>query len=279
MQYLFIKKEQNFSDYASGQVFYSYPGRPALPIRLTSEIFQRCKAICEANGAAGPYTIYDPCCGGAYHLSTLAYLHWPDISEIIGSDIDEEALSLAKRNFSLLTEAGLNKRITEISGALGAYGKSSHEAALESADRLRSLLLQLTNVKEVKTLLFRADATDNQVIGQELKGRKVDIIITDVPYGQQSTWQRFDPTTSLPSNFLWSMLDALLPILSPETIVAVAANKQQKVRHEQYQRLERFKVGKRQVVILKPVFGNDFDNVTLDLPSNEYDNGSEDLSD
>jgi hypothetical protein len=49
------------------------------------------------------------------------------------------------------------------------------------------------------------------------------------------------------------MLDALLGILSPSSIVAIASDKQQKARHERFQRLEQFQVGKRRVVILKTI--------------------------
>lgn len=40
-------------------------------VRLASEIFRRCVAKRAAAGQAQPVTLYDPCCGGAYHLSAL----------------------------------------------------------------------------------------------------------------------------------------------------------------------------------------------------------------
>jgi hypothetical protein len=49
------------------------------------------------------------------------------------------------------------------------------------------------------------------------------------------------------------MLDALLGILSPSGIVAIASDKDQKVRHQRFQRLEQFQAGKRRVVILKQI--------------------------
>jgi hypothetical protein len=49
------------------------------------------------------------------------------------------------------------------------------------------------------------------------------------------------------------MLDALAEVLSPSSIVAIASDKQQKVSHAGYQRLEQFQIGRRRVVILKPV--------------------------
>ena len=49
------------------------------------------------------------------------------------------------------------------------------------------------------------------------------------------------------------MLDSLLGVLSESSIVAIVSDKGQKVSHEGYQRLERFQVGKRRVIILKPI--------------------------
>jgi hypothetical protein len=46
------------------------------------------------------------------------------------------------------------------------------------------------------------------------------------------------------------MLTALLPLLAADAVVAVAADKGQTIAHEAYQRLDKFRVGKRQVAIL-----------------------------
>jgi pimeloyl-ACP methyl ester carboxylesterase len=113
MPYRFAKESQDYTDYASGRVFYGLPGHPAFPVRLVSEIFQRCLAIRKAWGVSAPCVLYDPCCGGAYHLSVLAYLFWQRINSIIGSDVDERALALAARflgsvtDFPLLFQCGV----------------------------------------------------------------------------------------------------------------------------------------------------------------------------
>src|SRR5512142_1863099 len=114
MQYKYAKEQLDYSDFASGRVFYSLPGHPAFPVRLASEIFQRCLASREAiYKDSHPCTLYDPCCGTAYHLSVLAYLHGECIREVIASDIDEKAVALAKRNLGLLSMEGLEGRIDE----------------------------------------------------------------------------------------------------------------------------------------------------------------------
>lgn len=251
MPYRFAKERPNHTDYASGRVFYGWPGHAAFPVRLTSEIFQRCMAVRKADGITDPCILYDPCCGGAYHLSTLAFLHWSAIDKIIGSDADKEVLSLAERNLALLTVEGLNQRAAEISEMLESFGKPSHAAALESAKTLKGQLLGLVKTHEVKTRVFHADATDGEALREQLHCQ-VDIVITDVPHGRLSLWQ--DPAHSQASALspIWRMLEALRQVLSLNSVVAVAANKQQKVSHEAYQRVDRFRIGKRQVVLLQP---------------------------
>src|SRR5512140_2505380 len=115
MQYQYVKERLDYSDLASGRVFHSLPGHPAFPVRLASEIFQRCMAHRKAiYNDSTRCVLYDPCCGAAYHLSVVAYLHRKDIQEIISSDIDEQAVALAKRNLELVNAAGLENRISEI---------------------------------------------------------------------------------------------------------------------------------------------------------------------
>src|SRR5512145_486888 len=131
MQYKYVKEQLDYSDFSSGRVFYSLAGHPAFPVRLASEIFQRCVAQRERMyQVSTPCTLYDPCCGAAYHLSVLAYLHREHIREVIASDLDEKAIALAERNLGLLHLDGLDKRILELSNMLEKYGKDSHREAL-----------------------------------------------------------------------------------------------------------------------------------------------------
>jgi 16S rRNA G966 N2-methylase RsmD len=253
MQYKYAKEQADYSDFTSGRVFYSLPGHPAFPVRLTSEIFQRCTASRETiYGDSTPCTLYDPCCGTAYHLSVLAYLHGEYIREIIGSDIDGKAVALAQRNLGLLSVDGLDRRIREISQMFELYGKDSHQAALKSAYTLKKRLSVLTEKHPVATRVFQASATDSKKISSNIKQKSVDLVFTDVPYGQHSHWRDSD-FNKVVEDPLGSMLEALLGILSPSSVVAIVSDKQQKVLHEGYQRIEKFQVGKRRIVILKPV--------------------------
>jgi len=252
MQYKYAKEQRDYSDFSSGRVFYSLPGHPAFPVRLASEIFQRCMAHRAAiYGETGRCTLYDPCCGAAYHLSVLGFLHGEQIREIIASDIDETALAGARRNLGLLHRDGLDKRIRELSVLLDKYGKDSHRDALQSASALKENLLSLRENSSVATNVFQANAMDRKSISNHIQPQSVDILFTDVPYGRHSQWHDTDSNALFDP--LRGMLDALQGILSTSSILAVASDKQQKVSHESYQRIEHFQVGKRRIVILKPV--------------------------
>ncbi len=245
MPYLFATERHNDADYAGGRVLYSRPGHPAFPVRLASEMFQRCLALRAADGLTAPCTLYDPCCGGAYHLATLVYLHGERIASIAASDLDADALALARRNLDLLTLPGLDRRIRELELLWADYGKPSHVEALASAERLRERLLALTEQSVIPVSVFQADATDVAGLVAVLGERSVDVVITDVPYNRLSVWQGdgVDP--------LWQMLEALRPVLAAGAVVAVASDKAQTPAHAAYRRADRFQIGKRRIVLLK----------------------------
>jgi 23S rRNA (guanine2535-N1)-methyltransferase len=249
MQYKYVKEQPDYSDLASGKVFYSLPGHPAFPIRLASEIFLRCvedrKTIYKD---VTPCVLYDPCCGAAYHLSVLAYLHGKYIREVIASDVNEKAVAVAEQNLGLLDVNGLDKRIEKIKAMLEKYNKDSHKDALKSAQNLKE---KLSRNPSMTVMAFQANVMNNNEISNNVQPGSVDIVFTDIPYGQHSNWQY--PNFTELFNPLHSMLDSLLGTLSATSIVAIVSDKQQKVSHENYQRIEHFQVGKRRIVILKPV--------------------------
>jgi 16S rRNA G966 N2-methylase RsmD len=245
MEYKFATEQANYADLASGHVFYSLPGHTAFPIRLASEIYQRCLAWREQGSS--PCSIYDPCCGAAYHLSVIAYLHWDSICRVICSDIDEKAVQLAERNLGLLTPAGMERRSREIAAMVRLYDKDSHKGALESINRMQEQVNLLTAVRPIQTQIFQANATQAASLREGLHGAAIDIVFSDIPYGQHFQWEQTQSPHSI-----WAMLEALLEFLSPKSILAIASDKFQKASHEKYSLLEKFQIGKRQIVILKP---------------------------
>lgn len=249
MTYLYTPERGDYTDFATGRVFYSLPGRTAFPVRLASEMFQRCVALCEQQGGQEPYVLYDPCCGGASLLSSVTCLHWHALSYVVGSDIDQEALSLAERNLALLTIEGMEHRMIELQTLYQRFAKPAHAEALDSARNLYDQLKQLSSTHPVTTQCFVADATRQQAVQNHLpyNGRKVDIVMMDIPYGSHSTWRSSDAEARDPVS---SVLMALSGVLSLSSVVAIAAPKQYKIAHEHYQRLAHFTIGKRRIVFL-----------------------------
>ena len=252
MPYRFATENVDYSDYASGRLFYAAPGHPALPVRLVSELFQRCQAIRRKAGMADPVTIYDPCCGTAYHLAALAYLHWPEIETIVGSDINPEIVSIAEKNLSLLTLAGLEKRAAAIDDLFEQYGKQSHAEAAKSVNKFRGELKQNLEIREIETKLFVADATNATDVVNGLGSPQIDVVIADVPYGNKSEWQTAVSETTSADTMLNQMLDSLLNVLHDHSVVAIVADKGQKANHPTYKKSGRFRIGKRQMMLLQP---------------------------
>ncbi len=251
MPYHFVTDQRDYTDYASGRVLYNSPGAPVLPVRLASEIFLRCMNVRTKWGLTTPVVLFDPCCGSAYHLTALAYLHWEVIAQIVASDIDDRVLAVAARNLSLLTAAGLERREFELGEMLRRYARPSHAEALESVQRLRSHRVKQMHNRPISTLTFRADSTNPAGLSAHLGNCMPDLVMTDVPYGQHTTWQGMNASDANQSP-LWWLLETLRPLLGTNAIVAIVADKRQTVKHAEYQRVERFQLGKREIVLLHP---------------------------
>lgn len=243
MSYLFETENKNYEDFASGRVLYNQQGTTSFPVRLGSEIFLRCERILQKAGADGPYSIYDPCCGGAYLLTTLGFLHGDRISRILASDIDDGMIALAQRNLSLLSLPGIEQRISQIKKMADDFGKASHAEALQSAMNLRESLL--ARKTRIETTSFIADATQEKY-GYE----KADIVITDLPYGKIVHWKNGlqDGSTAVKG-----LLDNLVPFLAHKSVVAIVSDKKTSLGHERYERIDWFQLGKRKVTFLQYV--------------------------
>jgi tRNA G10 N-methylase Trm11 len=196
-----------------------------------------------------PCVLYDPCCGAGYSLSILSYLHGEKIREVIGSDVDEKSVSLAQRNLDLLSAVGINNRIDEISDMLKRYGKESHKEARASSYNLQKRILLLSKAHPIATKVFQASVFDSNIILANIKSQSVDIVFTDIPYGQHSQWEMKGSKEI--SNPIRSMLNTLKNILSASSVVAIVSDKGQKIAHENYQRIKQFQIGKRRIHILK----------------------------
>lgn len=242
-KYIFSKME-NYEDYSSGRVLYSNPGAVAFPVRLVDEVFQRGASYLIQKGVLPPYSVYDPCCGGGYSATVLGYLHGDQIRAIYASDISPQALSLAKKNLSLLSCHGLKARMRELEGLICEFGKQSHKDAFQSAVRLQSRLESFHHT--INSQCFCFDILGDKEFSCELES--INLVIVDVPYGKGAHWQVEDGCIN-PSQ---GLLDKLKQILTNRSIVILATNKEEKILHSGYRKLAKLKIGKRCILILEP---------------------------
>ena len=238
MKYIFATENKNYEDYSSGRVLYNLPGTTSFPVRLTSEIYQRCADTLKHNNIKPPYTIYDPCCGGGYLLTFIGFLFGNKVSKIYGSDINDKVLQLANSNLALLNEAGIKKRINQLTELYNLHGKQSHGQAIKSANNLKNIVLSRNNTIEYNC--FTADATQSK-----LKANNVDMVITDLPYGDIVNWANEESNEQAANKLLTN----LIATLNPHAVVAVINNKKIKTIPHNYKRIKYFKLGKRHVHI------------------------------
>jgi len=231
MEYKYGKND-NYEDFSAGRVLYNVKGMTNFPVRLAQEIYGRCL---EHSPKKDNICLYDCCCGGGYLLTVLGFLNQDTIRKIIGSDINIDILGIAKKNLSLLSEEGINRRITEIEQMIASYQKQSHIEAKNSAIALKGLIKN-----NIEFTVFQCDALN--AINLDVKP---DIIITDVPYGYMVNWGGDE------ENPIDKLLDSLYEICSSDTIIGLCMNKKQKARSEKFMRLEKEQVGKRKFEILR----------------------------
>jgi hypothetical protein len=249
MPYRYAIDRADCSDLASGKVLLAAPGHPAFPVRLASEIFQRCTAIRKENGLTGRISFYDPCCGAAYHLAVLGFLHGESIRAITASDIDPDLIPPAAKNLGLLSVPSLDRRRDDLDAMRREFGKPSHAEALAAAGRLQQKLVGRSASDPIAIRVFTADALEKFDAARFPHIPPVDVVFTDVPYGRHLQWQV--RSTEQP-NPIWQLLENLRSLLNPSSVVAVVSDKRQKVMHDRYDRIERFPIGKRMAVLWKP---------------------------
>ena len=242
MEYRYCE-DRNWEDFSSGRVLRGVHGAPNFPVRLGCELYRRALSHCERKQGI---RLYDCCCGGGYLLTVLGLLNQETISQIYASDIDEGVLETAEKNLSLLSRKGMEARKQELLQLSTLYGKPSHALAVESAERLSSLL-----TKEIPCTVFAADA------GSPLEPEdEIDILITDVPYGELTAWggQRVEAQmaqTGMEQNGLGRLIRNLTECLGEKTLFVIVTDKGPKLLTEGLKILEKGNVGKRRFYIFR----------------------------
>ncbi len=232
MNYLYPHRD-NYAFLASGSVIRSAANSPNFPVKLGLEIFHRCLQF---SSKKEDIILYDPCCGAGYLLTSVAIMNTELIHQVVGSDINNAFVEIARKNLSLLTENGRQRRKNELTDLVEFHNKESHVNALK---HLREISELISN----KEIYFQVEDLDVFFVGTSSLGSlSPDIVITDVPYGDLVAWKG--------GVGIDQMLTSLEAIVSENTVVAIIHDKYQKVNHPKFQRKEKFKVGKRIVEIV-----------------------------
>jgi 23S rRNA (guanine2535-N1)-methyltransferase len=238
--YRYALARENQEDLASGGVLYSAPGFPAFPVRLASEMFQRALALREGR----PAMVWDPCCGSGYLLTVLALLHRPQITRVLGTDLDPAALRLTRQNLGLLSGDGLAVRSAELQERAERWDKPSYAAAAQAARRLARRLA--TQDGDVPHAVGQADVFDPDQLRRALDGRRPGLVIADVPYGEQTAWRGPHGTAGIAG-----MLRALETVLADDAVIAVAVRGRKVPLDDGPRPSASFKIGTRAVALFR----------------------------
>ena len=163
------------------------------------------------------------------------------IRNIYGLDIDDRFLEIASKNLSLLSPYGLAARGKELQTLWEKYGKDSHVAALSHLIRIR----QYAEASDppIATQAFKRNVLESSSAIENHPTFKADILLVDLPYGNLVTWSG--------SGSIDTLLLNSLPFIDSGSVIAVVHDKKQKRETTEFSRLEKFKVGKRVVEILR----------------------------
>lgn len=203
----------SYEDFASGLVLRSAPRYPGFPVRLASELFQRARLHL---GRTRDLVLWDPCCGSGQLIACLSLLHRESLARVIASDIDEGAVHLAGHNIALADPGRLSQRRAALHELAERFGKPSHARAVEAADRLASLP---GGAPELTCGV--ADVLDPAALAGLLGDATPDIVVTDLPYGEQTGWHGGVSDELPPAE---SALRALQATIAPDG-VAVLVNR------------------------------------------------------
>ncbi|MFC6016832.1 rRNA methyltransferase [Plantactinospora solaniradicis] len=243
MTYRFVPERRDYSDLASGAVLRSAPGHPAFPIRLASEVFLRAWHALEQ---ARPLTVWDPCCGSGYLLTVLGLLHRDKIAGLIASDIADDPLRIARANLALLSAKGLQRRTAELDELARRFSRPSHLNAAESARRLQELLSR-SGVQDLPHVVGQTDVFDQRQVAARLAvSPQPRLVLTDVPYGEQTSWQGASQAEAIPK-----LLGSLASALPADTMIALATRGRRVPLPPGVHAATRFKIGTRAVVLVR----------------------------
>lgn len=233
MAYRYARTRESYADF-SGGVLHSAPGFPQFPVRLASEMFQHALTLMSSPTAR----LWDPCCGSGHLLTTLGFLHRRDIANALGTDLSPAALTLAQKNLDLLSEHGMAARSDELAARAERLGKPAYLDAAAAALRLGRGLAERGGA--LPHGAAQADVFDPGQLRRALGGQRPNLVITDVPYGEQTSWD--GPHGAAGIN---GMLRALEDVLDDDAVIAVATRGRKAGLIRERRPIASFKLGTR----------------------------------
>jgi 23S rRNA (guanine2535-N1)-methyltransferase len=214
---------------ASGVVIRSIPGRPALPVRLIRELAAATRTLWDRTAGGRCPVLWDPCCGLGHLVTCVSLLH--DVSVSVASDVDGGAVQVAVRNLALLRDDGLSARGEEV--------RVHRPHALDSVAAVASLLRGVPPV----TRTFVADATDPAQCRSGLGDCLPDIVLTDVPYGEQTDWDGDRQVADL--------LASLHLTAAPRAVLGLVTPNRLRMPDSPWQRAGTWNIGRRRIWLLR----------------------------
>ena len=199
MRFEYVEAD-SFEDVGSGTVLHSAPGFPGFPARLALELFDRARAMTSRERV----TLWDPMCGAGGLVAAIALRRRAQLEHVIATDVDAAAVELARRNLALVDSDALLKRADELESQGAASTRT--QAARNLASAVGSPPLPFTTGV--------VDVTAAESVAA-FSCPPADIVITDIPYGTQTTW---NSTTSSP---LPTMIEALRSRLPAHAVIVL----------------------------------------------------------
>ncbi len=236
MAYRYATERADHTDLASGNVLHSAPGHPGFPVRLASELFQRSLAHLDTEQAG----LWDPCCGSGHLVTVLALLHRDRVAHVHACDVDHDAVQIAARNLELLSAHGMAQRERELRGRAVEFDRAAFadraDATLRLAERLREL------GGDVPRSVCEHDA-----FAPSPPQRPVDVVLTDVPYGDLAHWSGARPA----GGEVPALMRAHAAVLPRWAVLAVTARTRRIDLPEGTRPLERVRVGNRAAALVR----------------------------
>lgn len=177
-------------------------------------------------------------------MTVVGLLRRERLRYVLATDVAPAAVALAGRNLALLTSAGLDARARELRRREVEHGKPGYGEAADAADRLAGQLR--TAGGDITAVAGLADVFNPTALAALLPAPAPDLVLTDLPYDRQTSWQGSVPSDGEP---LRAMIRALCGVLDDHAVIAVTTEARKVSLGPDVRALQRFRVGTRAAFI------------------------------